>query len=58
MGGGTTAAEALALGRSVIGTDINALAHFVSTVRTAPLGKTGQARVRSPLAQARSSRVP
>lgn len=47
MGGGTTAAEALALGRSVIGTDINALAHFVSTVRTAPLGDTDQARVRA-----------
>jgi DNA methylase len=47
MGGGTTAAEALALGRSVIGTDINALAHFVSTVRTAALGDTDQARVRA-----------
>jgi DNA modification methylase len=47
MGGGTTAAEALALGRNVIGTDINALAHFVSTVRTTPLGGTDQARVRA-----------
>jgi len=37
MGGGTAVIEALALGRSVIGVDINALAHFVASVRTRPL---------------------
>jgi len=37
MGGGTTVIEGLRLGRKVIGIDLNALAHFVSTVRTTPL---------------------
>src|SRR5438034_8787925 len=37
MGGGTAVIEALALGRSVIGVDLNALAHFVASVRTRPL---------------------
>src|SRR2546425_5884094 len=37
MGGGTTVIEGLSLGRRVIGTDVNALAHFVSDVRTTPL---------------------
>ncbi len=47
MGGGTTISESLALGRTVIGTDINALAHFVSTVRTTPLGEVDRARIRT-----------
>ena len=34
MGGGTTLVEALALGRHVIGTDINSLAVFVAEVKT------------------------
>lgn len=34
MGGGTTAVEAIALGRSVVGTDISSLAAFVSQVKT------------------------
>ena len=34
LGGGTTAVEALALGRSVIGTDISSLAVFVAQVKT------------------------
>ncbi len=29
--------EALALGRKIIGIDLNTLAHFVSTVKTTPL---------------------
>ena len=39
MGGGTAIVEALALGRKVIGVDLNTLAHFVSTVKTTPLSK-------------------
>ena len=37
MGGGTAIVEALALGRKVIGVDLNTLAHFVSTVKTTPI---------------------
>jgi hypothetical protein len=37
MGGGTSAVEALSLGRKIIGVDLNTLAHFVSTVKTTPL---------------------
>ena len=37
MGGGTAVVEGLATGRRVIGVDINALAHFVTAVRTTPL---------------------
>jgi len=37
MGGGTSVVEALALGRKIIGVDLNTLAHFVSTVKTTPL---------------------
>src|SRR5712692_10121004 len=36
MGGGTSVVEGLALGRRVIGADINSLATFVSAVRTTP----------------------
>lgn len=39
MGGGTTIVEALSLGRKAIGLDINALAHFVTTVKTTPLSE-------------------
>lgn len=39
MGGGTAVVEGLALGRRVIGSDINALAHFVVQVRTRPLSR-------------------
>jgi hypothetical protein len=39
MGGGTAIVEALAMGRKVIGVDLNTLAHFVSTVKTTPLSK-------------------
>lgn len=37
MGGGTAIIEGLALGRPMVGIDLNALAHFVATVRTRPL---------------------
>lgn len=37
MGGGTAVVEAIALGRNVLGVDLNALSHFVAKVRTTPL---------------------
>lgn len=37
VGGGTTAVEAVASGRRIIGLDLNPLAHFVSLVKTTPL---------------------
>jgi DNA methylase len=37
MGGGTSIVEGLAQGQRMLGIDINALAHFVTTVRTTPL---------------------
>jgi hypothetical protein len=46
MGGGTSVVEGLLLGRRVIGTDLNALAHFVSTVRTRPLSPWDQVVLR------------
>src|ERR1044071_2895963 len=36
-GGGTAIVEALAMGRSAIGVDLNTLAHFVSMIKTTPL---------------------
>ena len=46
MGGGTAIIEGLALGRSVIGVDLNALAHFVATVRTRPLSLSDEHAIR------------
>lgn len=37
MGGGTTAVEALVLGRKIVGTDTSRLAHFVANAKTTPL---------------------
>lgn len=37
MGGGTSIIEGLTLGRFMLGIDLNALAHFIATVRTTPL---------------------
>lgn len=37
MGGGTSIVEGLAQGQRMLGIDVNALAHFVTTVRTTPL---------------------
>jgi hypothetical protein len=47
MGGGTTLVEAHTLGRKAIGTDINALAVFVSTVKTTSLTEASLSEVRS-----------
>jgi hypothetical protein len=38
VGGGTTAVESRALGRKFVGNDLNALAAFVSRVKSTPLG--------------------
>ena len=43
VGGGTTAVEALRLGRSVIASDLNPLAVFVTQAKTTPLGEAGRA---------------
>jgi hypothetical protein len=45
MGGGTSIIEGLALGRRMLGVDINTLACFVSRVRTTPLSKVQSNRV-------------
>jgi hypothetical protein len=37
MGGGTSIVEGILLGRRMVGVDINALAHFITTVRTRPI---------------------
>ena len=37
MGGGTSIIEGMMLGRRMVGIDLNALAHFVASVRTRPL---------------------
>lgn len=47
MGGGTGVIEGLALGRSMIGVDLNALAHFVASVRTRPLSATDEELIRT-----------
>jgi len=46
MGGGTTVVEGLALGRRMIGIDINALGHFVAEVRTTPLSDSDKRAIR------------
>jgi hypothetical protein len=47
MGGGTSIVEGLALGRRMIGVDINALAHFVAEVRTRLLSYADEEAIRS-----------
>ena len=47
MGGGTSVVEGLALGRRIVGVDINNLAHFVADVRTRPLSPRDQAAIRT-----------
>ena len=54
MGGGTAVIEALALGRSAIGVDLNALAHFIASVRTRPLSRQDEDALRAWAAQARA----
>jgi hypothetical protein len=46
MGGGTTIIEGLALDRRLIGVDVNALAHFVTTVRTRPISIDDETAIR------------
>lgn len=46
MGGGTSIIEGLALGRRMIGMDLNALAWFVARVRTRPLSEFDQEQLR------------
>lgn len=46
MGGGTSIVEGLAVGRRMIGVDINALAHFVTEVRTSPLSSADEVSLR------------
>src|SRR5439155_7987342 len=45
MGGGTSVIEALAMGRRVVGVDINTLAHFVTRVRTTPLSRSDESKL-------------
>lgn len=47
MGGGTAVIEGLRLGRRVFGSDANALAHFVASVRTTPLSPQDERAVRN-----------
>jgi hypothetical protein len=42
MGGGTSIIEGLALGRRMVGVDLNALAHFITGTRTTPLSLADQ----------------
>ena len=56
MGGGTSIVEALALGRKIIGVDLNTLAHFVSTVKTMPLSNYDMDILQQWLAEVRTER--
>ena len=47
MGGGTGVIEGLSLGRKVVGSDINSLAHFVASVRTRPLSDADADAIRN-----------
>ena len=47
MGGGTTIVEAAVSGRKAIGTDVNALARFVTGAKTTPLSEGDIAEVRT-----------
>ena len=46
MGGGTAIIEGLALGRRMVGVDLNALAHFVAAARTTPLSPQDETAIR------------
>jgi len=56
MGGGTSVVEALASGRKVIGVDLNTIAHFVTTVKTTPLGNYDMDVLREWLTEAQKKR--
>ena len=51
LGGGTTAVEALALGRRFFGTDINSLGVFAARAKTTPLSRSAWTRVSAWAAQ-------
>ena len=46
MGGGTTIVEAIASGRRAIGSDVNALSHFITSVKTTPLSNRDRSELR------------
>ena len=46
MGGGTTVVESVSSGRSVVGSDVNQLARFVTTVKTTPLSPRDISQIR------------
>ena len=46
MGGGTTVVESVSSGRRVVGSDVNQLARFVTTVKTTPLSRSDISQVR------------
>lgn len=54
MGGGTAVVEALMAGRRTMGVDLNALGHFVATVRTTPLSDNDRFSIRMWAAAAQS----
>jgi hypothetical protein len=47
MGGGTSIVEAILLGRRALGADINALAHFITDVRTRPISAADEEALRA-----------
>jgi len=47
MGGGTSIVEGLAHGRMMVGTDVNALSHFVASVRTTPLSPADESTLKA-----------
>lgn len=55
MGGGTTIIERLSLGRRVIGTDVNALAHFSQRFISTLVGETCDERAYSRTAESRAT---
>lgn len=57
MGGGTSVVEALALGRKIIGVDINSLAGFVARVKTTPLTARQLETGRRKIVQIRAKRL-
>lgn len=58
MGGGTSIIEGIMLGRRMVGIDLNALAHFVTSVRTRPLSPTDADTLRTWASKAGADRCP
>ena len=57
MGGGTTIIEAIASGRRAIGSDLNELSYFVSTVKTTPLSQQDVAEILAWVAEVKQAAV-